>query len=36
MIGNNQLIPWVLQSNVGPIDDVDAYWKAVKARNNPS
>lgn len=28
-------IPWVIQSNVGPIDDVSSYWKAVKARGNP-
>lgn len=35
MNGNPSLIPWVLQSNVGPIDDVDSYWKAIKARNNP-
>lgn len=35
MNGNTSLIPWVIQSNVGPIDDVDHYWKAIKARNNP-
>lgn len=29
------MIPWVIQSNVGPHEDVRDFWAALKARGNP-
>lgn len=29
------MIPWVIQNNVGPEDDVNFYWDALKQRGNP-